>query len=440
MNKLNGAKHAATNGSGRARHAKPSYGRKYILGGVGLALCLAISVPFVISSVSPANSFVELAAVESATTGSNNTDNAQSASAKLPVASENAEDAQGTAAETDGQEAPQADLAEQAGQDAQDGESVQDGQAASEPQDSQFEPDSFDDAVDADSLEADAADQGSVFDQAQALVQGGQPIYISAQENSPEGVEPDSDVQGGPEGVDAGAADSQALDAFTDKAKIAQTDAYSDAFAEDISFFSTVIEDGSPVDSSAAYELGTKAVTHTQGVAETLQEGVLDTGCEIISLSVALRSMGVEADPVDIANRYLDMNGNFADGYVGNPYSGGGGFPVGIVRTANAYLADARPDLHAHDLTGNSFDTLVGLVQHGYPVLVWTTTDFKEPYKSGTFQDGYEWYLNEHCVVLCGVSGENVLVNDSLEGLVERDTAQFADIFEKCGSMAMYVR
>ena len=440
MSKLNGAKHAATKGNGKARHAKPSYGRKYILGGVGLALCLAVSVPFAISSVSPVNSSVELAAVESATTGSGNTDNTQSASAKLPVTSENADGAQGAAVEANVQEAPQADPAEQVSQVVQDSEGVKDDQASSEPQDSQVEPVSVDDVAGADPQDAGTADQGSVFDQAQALVQVGQPVYVSAQENASEGVEPGSGAQGGPEGADAGAMDSQALDAFTDKAKTAQTDAYSNAFSEDIGFFSTVIEDGSPVDSNAAYELGTKAVAHTQGVAETLQEGVLDTGCEIISLSVALRSMGVEADPVDIADRYLDMNGNFADGYVGNPYSGGGGFPAGIVRMANAYLADMRPDLHAHDLTGNSFDTLVGLVQRGYPVLVWTTTDFKEPYKSGTFQGEYEWYLNEHCVVLCGISGDNVLVNDSLEGLVERDAAQFADIFEKCGSMAMYVR
>jgi len=213
-----------------------------------------------------------------------------------------------------------------------------------------------------------------------------------------------------------------------------------DAVEANIAFFETVIEDKKPIAQDEAQKLAENPVHYTSVVEPQLQQGVLDSGCEIFSLSMALESMGIKTDPVDIAEGYLDFEGGMADGFVGSPYEGGAGFPAGIAKAANAYLKDIGSDRHAYDLTGNSFDTIAGLVTRGYPILIWTTIDFSEPFFHDVVEGDYQWYGNEHCVLLCGVSDDTVLVCDPLEGLVERDAEQFVEIFEQCGSMALYIR
>ena len=213
-----------------------------------------------------------------------------------------------------------------------------------------------------------------------------------------------------------------------------------DAVESNIAFFQTVIEDKKPIAKDEAQKLAENPVNYVSLVEPQLQQGVLDSGCEIFSLSMALESMGIKADPVDIAEGYLDFEGGMADGFVGSPYEGGAGFPAGIAKAANAYLKDIGSDRHAYDLTGNSFDTIAGLVSRGYPVLIWTTIDFSEPFFHDVVEGDYQWYGNEHCVLLCGVSDDIVVVCDPLEGLIERDTEQFIEIYEQCGSMALYVR
>lgn len=213
-----------------------------------------------------------------------------------------------------------------------------------------------------------------------------------------------------------------------------------DAVEANIAFFGTVIEDKKPITQDEAQKLAENPVNYTSVVEPQLQQGVLDSGCEIFSLSMALESMGIKADPVDIAEGYLDFEGGMTDGFVGSPYEGGAGFPAGIEKAANAYLKDIGSDRHAYDLTGNSFDVIAGLVSRGYPILIWTTIDFSEPFFHDVVEGDYQWYGNEHCVLLCGVSDDTVLVCDPLEGLVERDAEQFVEIYEQCGSMALYIR
>ena len=209
---------------------------------------------------------------------------------------------------------------------------------------------------------------------------------------------------------------------------------------EAAAFFETVLEDGKPIAPEDIKKLADEPVAYTDNVNPRLQHGVLDSGCEIMSLAMALDSMGVAFDPIVIADNYLDFEGGMADGFVGNPYNGGGGFPAGIVKAANAYLIDNDSEYRAYDLTGNSFDTLVELTKHGYPVLIWTTSDFSEPYFHNVFEGGYQWYGNEHCVLLCGMNDDQVVVCDPLEGKIERNAERFREIYEQCGSMAVYVR
>jgi len=133
------------------------------------------------------------------------------------------------------------------------------------------------------------------------------------------------------------------------------------------------------------------------------------------------------------------MNGSFSTGYAGDPYWMGGGFAPGIVNAANGYLESIDSPVRAYDITGTPFQKVSELVAQGYPVLTWTTMYFDDPYLTGVFDEEDEWYENEHCVVLYGFSddAETAYVSDPLEGLVEREAARFADIYEQCGNRAI---
>ena len=178
---------------------------------------------------------------------------------------------------------------------------------------------------------------------------------------------------------------------------------------------------------------------YTNAVGTLMQNSIMSGGCEIVSLGIVLESMGIPANLDDIVNTHLDINGHFATGYSGSPYSQGAGYPRGIAAAANGYLESQGLGVRAHDLTGTSFQDMKAIVEQGYPVLVWTTMGCTEPHFTGAHDEGMEWYDNEHCVVLYGFEGSQALVSDPLEGLVKRDASRFADIYERCGSMALAI-
>ena len=178
---------------------------------------------------------------------------------------------------------------------------------------------------------------------------------------------------------------------------------------------------------------------------ELLQLPEYPAGCEPVSLTIVLCSLGFEVDAAEIIEGYLPIDPTSSDyvhEYGGSVYVDGGTMPPAIVTAANAYLADqgdAAAGLAARDITGTTYAELQDLVEQGYPVLVWTTMYMGEPQFTGFVQEGYEWYYNEHCVVLYGVEGDEVLVSDPLEGLVRRDAAEFGRLYETCGCMAVVI-
>lgn len=182
-------------------------------------------------------------------------------------------------------------------------------------------------------------------------------------------------------------------------------------------------------------------VDFVQHVGELYQMEELQGGCEVASLTIVLDSMGFDVDSHTIADEYLSYEeGDMVNGFAGDPYYYGSAFPPVIADAADAFLEANESPYRALDLTGASFEELAAWVEKGYPVLVWSTMYLGEPDMTGIMVESYEWYNNEHCVVLYGLEGETALVSDPLEGLVERDAQEFARIFEDCGSMAIVIR
>lgn len=183
-------------------------------------------------------------------------------------------------------------------------------------------------------------------------------------------------------------------------------------------------------------------------IPEVMQIPELPTGCESVALTMNLMYLGYELEKTTIADAYLNYdNDNLALGYSGDPYSyeGAGCFPPAIADAADAYLKEMESEKRSVDVSGSSLDSLFHYVANGVPVIVWSTMYMAEfeATEALSVRDGkeYAWYLNEHCVVLAGYDQEQgiLLINDPLEGIMERDLESFEAIYNAIGQYAVII-
>ena len=178
------------------------------------------------------------------------------------------------------------------------------------------------------------------------------------------------------------------------------------------------------------------------------QEPELPTGCESVALTMALNSLGFSLEKTEIADHYLVYDAeNLARGYVGDPYSyyGAGVFPPGLAQSANRFLQEQDTDLRAQNITGTQWESLYAYLAEGYPVLIWTTMYYGEPQLTDAFSEyegiAYQWYENEHCVVLGGydLTQNTATLFDSLQGEIVIDVPTIEAIYDAVGRCAVVI-
>jgi len=156
----------------------------------------------------------------------------------------------------------------------------------------------------------------------------------------------------------------------------------------------------------------------------------LPSGCEITSLTMLLEYAGFnktkmelyEEMPKDTTPIQYDNKGNITYwgnpniGYVGDATPRAKGFAIfheGLFPMLQSYIPTAV------DLTRQSFDKYEEQIAKGYPVLVWTTIDFKVPQKWVVWDSPLgpvKTTFKEHAVLLVGYDEEYVYVNDPATG------------------------
>ncbi|MDO4182921.1 MAG: C39 family peptidase [Coriobacteriia bacterium] len=184
---------------------------------------------------------------------------------------------------------------------------------------------------------------------------------------------------------------------------------------------------------------------YTLNVHELLQEEVMPSGCEVVSLTCVLNALGFDIAPDSLEQGYLVYAEDETDvgGYFGDPYFDGYCFPPCLVTTANGYLAAQGAEgskFAAQELSGVSLDSLLtDYVDKGWPVLVWTTMYSAPVVFSGLAIGDYDFYYNLHCVVLFGENADGVEVMDPINGIITRDKAVFEEIYNDCGMHAVVI-
>jgi uncharacterized protein YvpB len=175
--------------------------------------------------------------------------------------------------------------------------------------------------------------------------------------------------------------------------------------------------------------------------------------CETAALSMLLASQGEEQDQVALQDEIrhdgpLDPEtgangemvwGNPEKGYVGRVDGGGTAGGYGVYQGPVIELA--RRWVEPVDLSGEPPASLYAKLLDGKPVFAWIGLQ-DGPYESWVDTDGEKVTVNygEHTVLLIGIEGDRVLVNDPLDGQRKWWTkSEFETMYERLDRRAISV-
>jgi uncharacterized protein YvpB len=198
------------------------------------------------------------------------------------------------------------------------------------------------------------------------------------------------------------------------------------------------------VPSPAAQKTGNPAAANIEGnkppekkesallnVVLIKQNPELRYGCEVTSLAMVLNYAGVKTDKMDLyrsiqkdpdpikkaGNGDILNWGNPADGFVGDMTGKKPGYAV-FDKPMEALINQKLPG-RAVNLTNQPFERVLEHVSAGYPVVVWTTGDYRLPDRWESWTHGQQVIktpLDLHAVVLVGYDANYVYLNDPLSG------------------------
>jgi uncharacterized protein YvpB len=161
------------------------------------------------------------------------------------------------------------------------------------------------------------------------------------------------------------------------------------------------------------------------------QNPELRYGCEVTSLTMVLNYAGVKINKMELYKGIkkdpdplkrsqtgdILQWGNPHDGFVGDMTGKRAGYAVfdqPIAKLVNDYLPD-----RAVNLTNQPFENVLQHVSKGYPIVVWTTGDYRLPDRWESWRHGKQEIktpLDLHAVVLVGYDQNYVYLNDPLSG------------------------
>ncbi|MGJ7910504.1 C39 family peptidase [Neobacillus sp. LXY-1] len=161
------------------------------------------------------------------------------------------------------------------------------------------------------------------------------------------------------------------------------------------------------------------------------QNPELKFGCEVTSLAMMLHYAGVPTNKMDLYHAIeKDPDpliksptgdilhwGNPASGFVGDMTGRRPGYAVFDKPMIN--LINQKLPGRAVNLTGQPFEQILQHVSNGFPVVVWTTGDFRLPDRWEAWNHGKEQIktpLDLHVVLLVGYDADYVYLNDPLSG------------------------
>lgn len=184
-----------------------------------------------------------------------------------------------------------------------------------------------------------------------------------------------------------------------------------------------------------------------------LQYPELYNGCEVTSLSMLLNYYGIERSKLDLAPELvqdptpvkLDNKGNIVSwgnpniGFVGDVYGKSMGFGIfhgALLKLMEQYIPSSV------DLTGEAFEALEQQISDGFPVIIWTTNDFRAPESWIQWESPlgpFRTTMKEHAVLMVGYDESYIYVNDPMSGKAQFqvEKKRFIEAWEAMGKQAL---
>ncbi|KRE86479.1 hypothetical protein ASG89_10740 [Paenibacillus sp. Soil766] len=196
----------------------------------------------------------------------------------------------------------------------------------------------------------------------------------------------------------------------------------------------------------------TKQHVHIQAIPALSQLPELPNGCEAVAATMLLNWAGLPITKEEVAHAlptgdmpYENEFGAFVganpkDVFVGDPFDIG----YGIYHTPVAKLMNQWLPGHVRDLTGTSFEDLLGVIAKGNPAMIWATEHMDSPFFDLEWEDEtgelVPWYQPEHALLLTGWDDDYAYMNDPMTGEQEAyPLASFKEAWEFMGSQAITI-
>ncbi|GAY72782.1 C39 family peptidase [Lentilactobacillus kosonis] len=152
-------------------------------------------------------------------------------------------------------------------------------------------------------------------------------------------------------------------------------------------------------------------------------------GCEAASLLEGLHSQGklLEVNYGEFLKKMpIDQAGNPNRGFGGSPFRNAHGkFEAIFVKPLADWAANYT---NYRDLSNQGVESIYESVKNGDPVLAYVTVHFEEP-KIETYPFG-EVPINNHAVLVDGITDFRVHVSDPIDGTYYLDKAKFVHIYQ----------
>ncbi|KRE75307.1 C39 family peptidase [Paenibacillus sp. Soil750] len=195
-----------------------------------------------------------------------------------------------------------------------------------------------------------------------------------------------------------------------------------------------------------------KHLVQIQAIPALSQLPELPNGCEAVAATMLLNWAGLPITKEEVAHAlptgdmpYENEFGAFVganpkDVFVGDPFDIG----YGIYHTPVAKLMNQWLPGHVRDLTGTSFEDLLGVIAKGNPAMIWATEHMDSPYFDLEWEDEtgelVPWYQPEHALLLTGWDDDYAYMNDPMTGEQEAyPLASFKEAWEFMGSQAITI-
>lgn len=188
------------------------------------------------------------------------------------------------------------------------------------------------------------------------------------------------------------------------------------------------------------------------------QEGLLATGCELISSMMVLDYYGYDVTVDELLARTPQsiltqsdsrlVGPHPSEAFIGDPLSlnGLGCYAPVITSVMNSFFAEDSAK-EAVDVTGTDLETLIqNYIKQDTPVIIWATINMQPPKqgKSWIIKDTgetFQWIAREHSLVLVGYDKTDYYFNDPYDsnGLIGYEKGLVEDRFRALGKQAIVV-